>query len=313
MRTEIYSCAVSLLAQDSVLVNWWNISVNLVFKKAKLSGMSWLLRGLNYKFAQRYEKLGFVTSVALYFSEVTLFYSPLSLHYLGGYSSFWRKGKAIKNKNRFWNGKVVLNALLYGLLCTSVIGCFLFFFSSSNIDLSSKLNGNKFVPNLLVQQCFVTFFFKIHKHLSQKPRWVMTWANPPMLLLALFLVFSLSRFISSPAANWDLKFCAAPTLWLCVRSAQHNGTPYLPRAGAFSCCYTLSVCKQWPFRTCRVMQGFSFGVTSTPNVLFWAFSLTQLMFGGSKCDYFQPSVRSLNFTKLKLPVWSLLSVCQSND
>lgn len=38
--------------------------------------------------------------------------------------------------------------------------CFLFFFPSSNIDLSSKLRGNKFVPNLLVQQCFVTFFFK---------------------------------------------------------------------------------------------------------------------------------------------------------
>jgi len=54
MRTEICTCVISLLTQDSVLINSWNTCINLVFKKAKLSGMSWLLRGLSSKFTWRY-------------------------------------------------------------------------------------------------------------------------------------------------------------------------------------------------------------------------------------------------------------------
>lgn len=38
------------------------------------------------------EKFGFVTSLALHFS-VFIFYLLLSLHYLGEYSSFWRRDK----------------------------------------------------------------------------------------------------------------------------------------------------------------------------------------------------------------------------
>lgn len=51
-----------------------------------------------------------------------------------------------------------------------------FFFYSSNVNLLSKLKGNKFVWNLLVQQ-YLIFFFKVHKHLSQKLWWLTTWAN----------------------------------------------------------------------------------------------------------------------------------------
>lgn len=179
-------------------------------------------------------------------------------------------------------------------------------FNSPNRNLPSKLNGNKFFWNLVVQQYLLTLFFKADQLCNRNK----AWENLSMQLLDLFLVFSLLRLISSLAAKTS--GCVQHWLRDCVSAAQYNGTPYLPHMGFFSSCYTLSVCKQWPFSTWNVTQGFGFGVASmlciSPELfllLSWCFEAISVI------NDFQPSVHSLNFTKLKLPVQSLL--CHFND
>lgn len=109
MRTEIYSCVVSLLIWDSVSVNWWTTSVSLGFKAKKLSGMSWLLRGLSSKFTQRYEKVDFDWRQLLCtFRVLCTFPRCLSSTFLLSLLPWWiqfllKKRGAIKNKNA-WGG-----------------------------------------------------------------------------------------------------------------------------------------------------------------------------------------------------------------
>lgn len=95
MRNEIYSRVTSLLTQDSVLANWGDTSVNLVLKKKKIVCHELACEGPEFQAHTEVREIWLCDiSCFVLFQGV----SPLSLHYLGGYSSFRRRDKLSRIK-----------------------------------------------------------------------------------------------------------------------------------------------------------------------------------------------------------------------
>lgn len=152
------------------------------------------------------------------------------------------------------------------------------FFYSSNTNLPRKVEGNKFVWNLVVQQYLVTSL-KVHKHFLFTETMVThdlgkssyAVACPLSCLFTLALDF----FISCKLRPRVL--CSTDFVIVRALLGTRGLLTFLARGG-FSCWHTLSVCKQWPFRTWKVTQGFVFGVTSVLNVLSEPFVLLSWCF-----------------------------------
>lgn len=165
---------------------------------------------------------------------------------------------------------------------------------------------NKFVWNLLVQlKLGLSFFFFPPKSTTtcNRNRSDSAWENPSCAVvcpLSCLVTLTLDFFTT---CSLDLGFCG------CVCAAQYPGTPLPSSLAAVTLCQFVKSGHSEPEK----LPSFLFGVAAMLNVLSLCSFSGDILRQQVWFDCFQPSVRPLNFTKLKLPVQSLLSMCHFND